>query len=584
MYDANVYDCVLTNWCWKEEHYEIRRGSWFVERGQDVWVPLSHDLAQQLEWAFNHRFYQQQEGTQTLDKVELRSQLKGGDKYFIHWEKEDNAMYLCQNNTLSTLQRKIGMAKAPGARLRRGYQQPQQGFYECNSKQEQLDHYCNIIPVKQLLFVVHGIGQNMQGADIIKDAQNVKNTIDQQLQDEVDLDERKFSGRMEVLPVQWRKNLNLQADELCDKLMPVGGRSTRQFLHQTCVEVLLYLTPNSSQQIMDNLTLGLNETYRRFLARNPLFQGTIGIMAHSLGSALTWDLLAHQPPQNHPIPKTTLDRRDKLDVQQLPDDPELLKEIIQQLQTTVDETKVALIEERRMSQPIGNVLASPNQHPSREIIYQKLDFRVDKLFMIGSPTGLFLVLRGVDPSQGKPLGAESLTDLFPGSSKWGLPNVGRVYNIYHPYDPVAYRMEPLAFEGFESRRPVFVPYYKGGKRFHIGMQAMVDKLYSWPSFQKNQDQNGTASANPQNILQIDKIYDILGGRASKDQDDDCPRGRIDFVVQETPMETPLVSVLMSHFGYWQHLDVLMFVLKAMQGKHDFECEQQYSEHDQHMLL
>ena len=37
----------------------------------------------------------------------------------------------------------------------------------------------------------------------------------------------------------------------------------------------------------------------------------------------------------------------------------------------------------------------------------------------------------------------------------GLPAVRRMYNLYHPFDPVAYRMEPLIVAGAEKRRPVY---------------------------------------------------------------------------------------------------------------------------------
>eukprot|EP01026_Neomeris_dumetosa_P018793 TRINITY_DN17414_c0_g1_i2.p1 TRINITY_DN17414_c0_g1~~TRINITY_DN17414_c0_g1_i2.p1 ORF type:complete len:328 (-),score=51.78 TRINITY_DN17414_c0_g1_i2:218-1201(-) len=320
---------------------------------------------------------------------------------------------------------------------------------------------------------------------------------------------------------------------------------------------------------MDNLTKNMNDTYHRFLVRNPLFQGTVGIMAHSLGGALVWELLAHQPPSQNGPESLQLANGPVLDVEQLPDDPQLLKDIIAELQSKVQQTSVALVEERRMSQPLENVLTSNNSQ-FRNIVTQELSFKVDKFFMVGSPAALFLILRGVDPSQGLPLGSKQVEKLFPGSSQWGLPNVGRLYNIYHPYDPVAYRMEPLVSEYFDNKQPVFVPYYKGGKRFHIGMQAMVDKL-SWKK--RSQSESSLIKVEEVKGPEESKLYDIIGGRYEEGQDEDSTRGRIDFVVQETPMESPLVSVIMSHFGYWQHLDVLMFIVKVMQGKYDeHECQ------------
>lgn len=63
----------------------------------------------------------------------------------------------------------------------------------------------------------------------------------------------------------------------------------------------------------------------------------------------------------------------------------------------------------------------------------------------GSPLGLFLALRKVDPRKGRALGTAAAAGLMlgaqasqPGSGD-GLPAVHRMYNLYHPFDPVGYR-------------------------------------------------------------------------------------------------------------------------------------------------
>jgi hypothetical protein len=74
---------------------------------------------------------------------------------------------------------------------------------------------------------------------------------------------------------------------------------------------------------------------------------------------------------------------------------------------------------------------------------QKLFFEVDNFIMIGSPTGLFCALRGINPSQHAPLGSLAAGRLDPTAAPGCLPVCRRLYNVFHPYDPVAYRMEPL---------------------------------------------------------------------------------------------------------------------------------------------
>ena len=65
---------------------------------------------------------------------------------------------------------------------------------------------------------------------------------------------------------------------------------------------------------------------------------------------------------------------------------------------------------------------------------------------------LFLRIRGVSQ-----LGAE-----------FRLPTCANVFNIYHPFDPVSFRIEPLIDASNVRRRPVLVPHHKGRKRMHLG--------------------------------------------------------------------------------------------------------------------
>ena len=67
-------------------------------------------------------------------------------------------------------------------------------------------------------------------------------------------------------------------------------------------------------------------------------------------------------------------------------------------------------------------------------------------------SALFLRIRGVSQ-----LGAE-----------FRLPTCASVFNIYHPFDPVSFRIEPLIDAANVRRRPVLVPHHKGRKRMHLG--------------------------------------------------------------------------------------------------------------------
>lgn len=66
--------------------------------------------------------------------------------------------------------------------------------------------------------------------------------------------------------------------------------------------------------------------------------------------------------------------------------------------------------------------------------------------------GLFTIIRGLD----------SLGENF------ALPTCTGFYNIFHPYDPIAYRTESLIHPDLGQLKPVLIPHHKGRKRMHLG--------------------------------------------------------------------------------------------------------------------
>lgn len=67
--------------------------------------------------------------------------------------------------------------------------------------------------------------------------------------------------------------------------------------------------------------------------------------------------------------------------------------------------------------------------------YGTLDCKVESLFTLGSPMGLFMTLRGASAGVSSECRGRRL-----------LPLGVRLYNLFHTLDPVAYRVEPLVLE------------------------------------------------------------------------------------------------------------------------------------------
>lgn len=155
------------------------------------------------------------------------------------------------------------------------------------------------------------------------------------------------------------------------------------------------MTPNYKRKMMEVVTAELNKVYQKFIFHNPDFirrGGKVSILGHSLGSLLALDILNHQPfSPNHyqPIP----------------------------------------------SSPVFEKFISFD-HGSHNPV--SLDFPVTNFFALGSPIGLFLLLKGCK------LGARLSDSTATGESTavpCFRPAVENLYNVFHRSDPVAHRVE-----------------------------------------------------------------------------------------------------------------------------------------------
>ncbi|XP_016121047.1 phospholipase DDHD2-like, partial [Sinocyclocheilus grahami] len=82
------------------------------------------------------------------------------------------------------------------------------------------------------------------------------------------------------------------------------------------------------------------------------------------------------------------------------------------------------------------------------IDYPQLAFHPQAFFAMGSPIGMFLTVRGlkrIDPN-------------------YSFPTCKSFYNIFHPFDPVAYRIEPIILSQDMDLPPMLIPHHKGRKR------------------------------------------------------------------------------------------------------------------------
>eukprot|EP00873_Tetraselmis_striata_P042671 jgi/Tetstr1/462935/TSEL_007883.t1 len=628
---------------WPGPRHRVQRGSWFVERGgAGQWAPLRENLADQLEEAFRNKIWERRiarirDGDVEGVKVELTA-LDGSGMYALMAAQDD--MYLCDSNAIGKMWRGLRGVRVPGDRLRRGYQK--ESYTDKREAKQHEEHDAAAHEeVTSLVLATHGIGQNIEGSNIAHDTDIMRELVGSMYRQQGG----EQGGRVEVLPVQWRKNLALDVDTLAEKIMPGGIRSLRSIIHQSAVEVLLYLTPLHHRDMTTSMSNNLNDVYLRFIRRNPNFQGNVNIVAHSLGSVLCYDILSHQPslyrflssvnkqmaaPDTPEAPavegESTSAGEDnrfigsggRLSIGSSQPGASSLTDkrmLLDALEQEVLALKLELAAENgNAHSPARRLRESPSAvyvgamdarsgngdgtaHAADKDIqlrYPALSFAVDKCILLGSPLGLFLALRGVDPSKGRSLGSAAAKEVMPFAGGFGdaLPACRRLYNIYHPFDPCAYRLEPLTVEGAESRRPVYIP-YRGGKRIHIGTQELMEDMghqvqqaqanmlstlvnmkvntsKALSAMRGRKDTEAPAPAEDAPTMAsntaeeaYNPIWRLTDGQECKEKRGRGAAGRLDFVLQDAPTENQYLSAIMAHFSYWSCPDTAMFIARAV---------------------
>ncbi|KAI9808697.1 MAG: hypothetical protein M1825_003849 [Sarcosagium campestre] len=361
---------------------------------------------------------------------------------------------------------------------RRDEQEMQDDYRDQDGAQDrEIDH---------LILVTHGIGQKlglrMESVNFVHDVNILRKTIKgvyatsaelQALNAEVD--KLPKNCRVQVLPVRWRHLLDFpkqgvrqsrkeqdvaDADVSLDEeqypsledITVEGVPAVRQLISDIGIDLLLYQSPYR-EHISGIVLRECNRVYQLFVERNPRFNGRVSLVGHSLGSAIFFDILCRQ------------------------------KEPLQPRQSVVNRPGH------------GRSPSGVNEDSKKKDT--ELDFAVDSLFCLGSPIGLFQMLKGrtiagrhpveAPPSE-SPLDPESMHDPFLASPNVGSANTGdlgsaasqgqareagytvtvsspkcaQLFNIFHPTDPIAYRLEPLITPSMSSMRPQPLPYTKRG--------------------------------------------------------------------------------------------------------------------------
>jgi hypothetical protein len=309
--------------------------------------------------------------------------------------------------------------------------------------------------IEHVLLVTHGIGQRlgmrMESINFIHDVNSLRKSLKavyaassdlQALNSEVDKEVK--NSRVQVLPICWRHMLdfpkqslkhNRQEHDLGDldfedyeypdleDITVEGVPAVRNLLTDLALDILLYQSPAYKGHISRIVVKECNRIYRLFKERNPSFNGKISLVGHSLGSAIMFDILCQQKDASS----------------------------------------------RSQSQ------SSKARRATDDGL--KLDFEVEDFYALGSPIGLFQMLKGrtiaARPSSAfvPPVTpASPLEDPFSPNPQrdrafditTSSPLCKQLFNLFHPSDPIAYRLEPLISPAMSSLKAQPLPYTKKG--------------------------------------------------------------------------------------------------------------------------
>lgn len=423
-----------------------------------------------------------------------------------------------------------------------------------------------------LVLCVHGIGQKLgrriKSVNFVHDVNVLRKTMksvfnegkqfqkyrDVKMNPEKEKEEKVWTHpKVQVLPVLWRSHVTFnltKADilqhkgdpnqQVCLQDITVDGLSSvRNITGDVILDVLLYYQPFYRRQINQAVINECNRIVELFRKHNPKFRGKVSLVGHSLGSVISFDVLS-------------------------------------------------------------NDLACPGMENKST---DALDFDVENYFMMGSPLGMFKILEGssirqfdADTNKDSLIADETK---FQPASNYLSPNVKYLYNIFHPSDPISYRIEPLVDKLAAFLRPASVPFTKSGfstesisnlgrqvaegaqqmwNTIYTSGESITQKLVSAASFLEQQKEEerkegtgeekeqpshesaefpSTSSISKRKLTAEEKrqVITKLGSLSAT--------GRIDYALQESVLDLGFISAIASHISYLEDEDVAAFVLQRL---------------------
>lgn len=576
---ADVERLTLSALYWDGPVYAIRRGLWFSSDGS----PLNLALSEELEVGWHQR--KDQETFSIQD-----------NKRQVVYANEDTAYIVDDPQTLAEL-RVFIVSNVHTAMIIPGVTEVRRGYLENSltkpekpeKKRQKLENDAfspfvikdntgemireemseeNLTgkrKISHLVFCIHGIGQILgsqyQNVNFIHTVSKLRKNLKKDCKDYLPSKE----CNMEVIPIIWRNLIDFNNDSkipgeegfpsLKDVTIKELG-PLRYLINNTLLDILLYYEAPYKNEILFTVINEINNSFRRFMAYNPDFNGKVSIIGHSLGSAIGFEILSSQRFNNQALDTKLIQSSSLLQAK----DPEKCQ----------------------------------------------LDFNVDNLFLLGSPLGLFNLLKR------KLVKLRKLLHLMPEKDhklvnfeKSSYPSCNNLYNVFDLSDPVAYRLEPLVAKRYADKKCKDISYKELLKSALGIIDSIIDSKivnsgrmylneYTGPglsllnrqleslidassSFFKNEEKEVKKfPVKDDVIVEVPKAHLLFNDRyhqlkntgtagfVDKIEMLGCnSSGRIDYTVPQGAYDIILINALKSHITYFENEHISKFLVNEL---------------------
>ena len=534
---------------------------WFVRDDRDnkhqpILVPLTSKDNASVETLYQTIIAA--DGKQEFDKVSKEETTLDDGKYSAMLKMHDATTYVMRKCPVGSW----GFGRSYD--LQRGY-----GFYTVEGEEEEE----TLGPIRHLLFVIHGVGEAMWSREdassnsIHEEMINIRLIMQQQQIAEwkkncetakkENRPEQDPPNRVELIPILWYDRIHSSSNKLMTSIQSTTLPTIpglRDIANDVILDVLMYLTPAFCYDTLEIVTDRIIETYKIFNKIHPDFSangGKCSLVGHSLGSVICWDLLSILKEYNHKSPTTTT-----TDVIDLTSDSE-------------DEFGVHISHHGGHASQVGyqQYASGENANEAKNGTYgpclpkpmeRCLPFIPDFTMFLGSPLGLFLSLRGAhavfDELRATTAGDGKGTSRV---SPFTLPT-GSMHNIFHPSDPIAYRIEPLLLaQGTKDvPEPVYLTREGEGVRLHVKALQMGNSISNFMGglFQKMDERHELE--NKSNDKSNAPLRFFLAGQNE----------RVDYQLQPRVIDNEYLSAVTAHSSYFANTDVIDYIIDLTRGK------------------